>query len=72
MNKAELLSAIKKARGIKEEPKKKKDSSILEIKQMIKALKAEREVAFRNNDKKMAKIYRRRINRLKKKTRKAA
>jgi hypothetical protein len=72
MNKAELLSAIKAARGIKEKPKKKTDSSILEIKQMIKALKAEREVALGNNDKKMAKIYRRRINRLKKKTRKAA
>lgn len=72
MNKAELLSAIKEARGIKEEPKKKKDSSVLEIKKMIKALKAEREVALHNNDKKMAKIYRRRITRLKKKTRRAA
>ena len=72
MNKADLLSAIKKARGIKEEPKKKTDASVLEIKKMIKALKAEREVALSNNDKKMVKIYRRRINRLKKKTRKAA
>ena len=72
MNKAELLSAIKEARGIKEEPKKKTDASVFEIKKKIKALKAEREVALNNKDKKMAKIYRRRITRLKRKTRKAA
>ena len=72
MNKAELLSAIKQARGIKEEPKKKTDASVFEIKKKIKALKAEREVALNNNDKKMAKIYRRRITRLKRKTRRAA
>ncbi len=72
MNKAELLSAIKKARGIKDKPKKKTDASVHEIKKKIKALKAEREVARNNNDKKMAKIYRRRITRLKKKTRMAA
>jgi len=72
MNKAELLSAIKQARGIKEEPKKKKDASVFEIKKKIRALKAEREVALNNKDKKMAKIYRRRITRLKRKTRKAA
>ena len=72
MNKAEILSAIKKARGIKDEPKKKTDASVHEIKKKIKALKAEREVVLNNNDKKMAKIYRRRITRLKKKTRRAA
>ena len=53
MNKAELISAIKKARGIKEDPKKKADSSVREIKKKIKAIKAEREVALNNNDKKM-------------------
>ena len=72
MNKVELLSAIKQARGIKEEPKQKTDASVFEIKKKIKALKAEREVALNNNDKKMAKIYRRRITRLKRKTRRAA
>jgi len=35
-------------------------------------LKTEREAALNNNDDKMAKIYRRRITRLKKKTRRAA
>lgn len=72
MNKPELISAIKKARGIKEEPGKKSDSSVREIKKKIKALRAEREIALNNNDKRMADIYRRRITKLKKKTRRAA
>ena len=57
---------------IKEESPKKKDASVREIKLKIKALKAERETALENNDLKMADIYRRRISRLKKKTRRAA
>jgi protein-arginine kinase activator protein McsA len=72
MNKAELISAIKKVRGIAEDTGKKTDSSVREIKKKIKALKAEREIALDKNDKKMAAIYRRRITRLKKKTRRAA
>lgn len=72
MNKVELISAIKKARGIKEESGKKKDSSVREIKKRINILKAERENALSKNDQKMADIYRRRIIKLKKKTRKAA
>lgn len=72
MNKAELISAIKKARGIKDESPKKKDASVRDIKKKIKALKVERETALEKNDMKMADIYRRRISRLKKKTRRAA
>lgn len=72
MNKAELISAIKKARGITEDSLKKSDSSVREIKKKIKKLKTEREAALNNNDNKMAKIYRRRITRLKTKTRRAA
>ncbi len=72
MNKAELISAIKQARGIKEDKEKKADSSVREIKQKIKMLKAEREIAINNNDRKMAAIYKRRIAILKKKTRRAA
>lgn len=72
MNKAELISAIKKARGITEDSVKKSDSSVREIKKKIKKLKTEREAAINDNDNKMAKIYRRRITRLKKKTRRAA
>ena len=72
MNKAELVSAIKKARGITEGLSKKSDSSVREIKKKIKALKAERETSINNDDHKMAEIYRRQINKLKKKTRRAA
>ncbi len=72
MNKAELISAIKKARGITEYSVKKSDSSVRKIKEKIKNLKTEREAALNSNDNKMAKIYRRRITRLKKKTRIAA
>ncbi len=72
MNKPELLSAIKKARGIVDRTLKTKDASVREIKKKIKELKAEREAALGNNDKKMADIYRRRITKLKKKTRRAA
>jgi len=72
MNKAELVSAIKKARGITEDLPKKSDSSVREIKKKIKTFKAEREATLNDNDHKMAKIYRRRINKLKKKTRRAA
>jgi len=72
MNKAELISAIKKARGIVDDTPKKGDASVREIKKKIKELKAEREAALGNNDKKMADIYRRRITKLKKKTRRAA
>ncbi len=72
MNKAELISAIKKARGIEEESKTTPDASVREIKLKIKSLKEDYEKALNNNDKKMAEIYRRRIIKLKKKTRRAA
>ncbi len=72
MNKAELISAIKQARGIEEDKEKKADSSVREIKQKIRMLKAKRESAINNKDKKMTAIYKRRIAILKKKTRRAA
>ncbi|UCH21983.1 MAG: Rho termination factor N-terminal domain-containing protein, partial [Deltaproteobacteria bacterium] len=72
MKKAELLAAIKEAKGIKEEVAKKADKTVGEIKKKIKALKAERQAALEAKDKKMVKIYRRRISRLKKRTRRAA
>jgi hypothetical protein len=71
MNKAELVSAIKKARGIIEETTATPDASVREIKKKIISLKANRENALNDNDKKMADIYRRRIIKLKKKTRRA-
>ena len=72
MNKAELVSAVKAARGIVEEKKGRKTASTREIKKRIKTLKAERERAVAANDAKKSAVYRRRISRLKKKTRKAA
>ena len=72
MNKAELISAIKKARGIKDTSGKKKDTHVRDVKKKIKMLKSEREAALEASDTKKADIYRRRITRLKKKTRRAA
>ncbi len=88
MKKAELLAVVKEARGIKEAATQKavvkEDKGIKEavtqkadkpasgIKKKIKALKAARQAALEAKDKKMATIYRRRISRLKKQTRKAA
>ncbi len=80
MKKAELLDVIKEAKGIKEEPqkksvskpKKKKMATVKELKDMIRTLRSRRAQALTDKDKRMAKIYRRRISRLKKKTRQAA
>lgn len=72
MNKPELISSIKKAKGIVDESPKRMDASVREMKKKIRGLKAECDVALNNNDMKMAQVYRRRIIRLKKKTRRAA
>jgi len=72
MNKQELITAIKDAKGIKDEVVKKADATKREIKIKIRALKGERKTALESDDSKMATIYKRRISRLKKKTRSAA
>jgi len=72
MKKAELISEIKEAKGIKDEPAKKAAASTRDLKLKIKTLKAERQAALEAKDKKKATIFRRRISRLKKKTRRAA
>ena len=83
MKKEELLVAINEVRGveagtvkadksIKGKPVKKTGSTTGEIKKQIKALKAQRQAALGTKDKKMATVYKRRISRLKKKSRKAA
>ena len=69
MNKPELISSIKKARGIAEAPMKKSDSSVRELKLKIKTIKSKRTAALESDNAKMAQIYRRRITKLKKKTR---
>jgi len=83
MKKDQLLEAIKEARGIKDETpaqKKKKIKtagpkkvmSVKEMKQEIFRLRGERESLRQEKDKKKLEIIRRRINRLKKMTRKVA
>ena len=93
MNKAELIDAVNKVKGIAEAPKEKADASkekvetpkekvetpkkikgisVKDIKNKIRSFKAGRKAALEAKDKKMATIYRRRISRLKKKSRKAA
>ena len=82
MKKDQLLEALKEVRGIKDKPaakkktKKKtagpkKEMTVSDMKQEIVRLRTERESIRQEGDKKKIEIIRRRINRLKKLTRKA-
>lgn len=77
MKKDQLLAIIKDYRGIKDEeaPKKakkrtKQDVSVKNLKQKVVQLKIEKEAAQKVKDRKRTNILRRRINRMKKSTRK--
>jgi len=73
MNKTELLKAVKKAKGIGESSRKKDAKvSVRQLKERIRELKKKREQCLEQDDKKWADIYRRRISRMKKKSRKVA
>jgi hypothetical protein len=72
MNKEEVLSAIKKARGIKEDRGKKGERSMRQLKEKIMELRQKKTEAQEQKNKKGIDLLRRRIGRLKKKTRKAA
>jgi hypothetical protein len=72
MKKEDLIVAIQDAKGIKTAPVKKADATIAALKKKIRALKVERQAALEAKNRKMATIYKRRISRLKKKTRRAA
>ena len=83
MKKDQLLAVVKEARGIKDEtPAKKKkkkktagpkkEMTVKEMKQEVVRLRAEREAIRKDGDKKKLEIIRRRINRLKKMSRRAA
>jgi hypothetical protein len=82
MKKEELITAIRAAKGIAEpEPKKekkivaKKEKVVLtvaQLKQKVKELRVKREELLQQSNLKMAEILRKRISRLKKKTRRAA
>jgi len=75
MKKAELLAAIKEARGIKEEKAlgekvEKTGVTVKQVKAKLVELKRKREEARETKDRRMVEILRRRINRVKKRTRK--
>jgi protein-arginine kinase activator protein McsA len=76
MKKEELLPAIKEALGIKdEEPAKKglaEKATVGEMKKMILHLKEEKRTVISSKDKKKVNLLRRRINRLKKRSKKIA
>jgi hypothetical protein len=88
MKKDELLIAIKEVQGIEDKPAEKPpakakkktgkassklaDLSVQDLKTMIKDLKVKRQQALAEKDRKMARIYKRRISRIKKRTRQAA
>jgi cysteinyl-tRNA synthetase len=76
MKKEELIAAIRAAKGIPESELKEKKEKITvtaaELKQKIKQLRVKREEYLQQKNWKMADILRKRIARLKKKTRRAA
>lgn len=72
MNKVELVAALREAKGITDAGGKKGDSSVRELKKKIKELKTKRDAAAEEKDQKAYQILRRRVSRLKKRTRRAA
>ena len=72
MNKSELLAAVKKAKGIVDDKKRQTSVDVRTIKGKIRELRSQKEAMKEAGDKKKMKILRRRINRLKKKTRRVA
>ena len=82
MKKEELITAIRAAKGIPE-PETKKEKKVVakrekvvltvaQLKQKVKELRAKRKELLQQSNLKMAEILRKRISRLKKKTRRAA
>lgn len=72
MNKTELVAAVKEAKGIVDAPGTKKSVDMRAIKLSIGQMREKRNQAKAEGKKKLADSLRRRISRLKKKTRRAA
>ncbi len=73
MNKEELLSAIKEVKGIKEEGKAAKSVNVRELKEQAQAARAKKLEAIAGGaSRQQVDILRKKANRLKKRTRKAA
>ncbi len=71
MNKSELIAAIKKAKGIVDEKKRETSVDVRSIKKKIRGLRSEKEAMKEAGEKEKMQLLRRRISRLKKKTRRA-
>jgi hypothetical protein len=71
MNKSELISAIKEARGIEDEKKSDKSVDVRSIKKKIRELRSQKETMREAGEKGKVQMLRKRISRLKKKTRRA-
>jgi len=71
MNKSELVAAIKKAQGIEDEKKRDKGSDVRAIKQKIRELRSQKETMREAGEKDKVQMLRKRISKLKKKTRRA-
>ena len=73
MKKEEIIEAIKEIKGISDEPTDKLSADLIRsLKKKINALKEQQVKAQETGDKTQMKIVRRKISRLKKKTRRAA
>ena len=72
MNKAELIAAIKQAKGIVDQTTKQKTVDVRSLKAKIRELRRKRDEAKEAGNNKLVDAYRRRISNLKKKTRRAA
>jgi hypothetical protein len=72
MNKSELVSAIKEARGIVDQKKRDKSIDVRSIKKKIRELQSQKETMREAGEKGKVQMLRRRISRLKKKTRRAS
>jgi len=72
MKKDELIAALRASKGIVVEVVKKADASIHSLKKQIRSMQAKRSAAIEAKDRKLATIWRRKISRMKKKTRRAA
>ena len=72
MNKEELISVIKESRGIVDEVSKKDSTGMRELKKKIAALREKKNEAKSAGDRKHAQAFRKKMNRLKKRTRRAA
>ena len=72
MKKKELVDVLRRSKGIEVEAVKKGDTTVRGMKKQIRSMKAKRAAAIETKDRKLATIWRRKISRLKKKTRRAA